>query len=638
MSKIGWIHPTDESDQWDGFNEPGIEHFAGSPIRHLAREVVQNSLDSQDEELGQPVRVEIREVAIKTAQIPGIEELKHSFHLCFQSAENESAKARQFFEAGLKDLDKSKIKVLEISDYNTKGIRGPARNGTPYYAFMKAKGQSKKSTETATGSFGIGKFAPYAVSKLRTVFVSTVFRSDTDEFVQYSQGKSILMSHDDEKGNRHQGIGFWGVKSKCQPVIGGKQEIPEWLSRAPIGKDLSKFVGTKLIILGFESQPGWQQSLAASIAENFFGAIHAGRLEVTVDKKYFINSSGIQGVFDDNQIRETIESEKNEPDQFDNSRDYYDCLVSHEGTVIEQTQNLHLGLCELKILVREGLPKKVAFLRNGMFISDNLGLPGVKNFSEFKDFVAVFQCRDDKGIELLRAMEPPRHDDFEPDRLATKDEQAKARKALKDMANWIREMLRRRAKDPISEITKIDELKDFFADDEAEDGKGNGLEEVNPSGKIIIKAKPVPPRKSRSIYGEFGVLGGSTLSSLTTGTMSKGKESGGGQTETSMAEGDNGGGGSSQKPIAPFANPRAVVTTANARRLSFTPLASGQYEISLFEVGADSDYLVNISNASEGSVLHGKLKLATQEGVRQSVEIELGENFDGALKVVAHEI
>ena len=45
---VGWHHPVDDSDQWDGFNEPGIEHFAGSPIRHLAREVNQNSFDSGD--------------------------------------------------------------------------------------------------------------------------------------------------------------------------------------------------------------------------------------------------------------------------------------------------------------------------------------------------------------------------------------------------------------------------------------------------------------------------------------------------------------------------------------------------------------------------------------------------------------
>ncbi len=28
---IGWHHPVDESDQWDGFNEPGMAHFTGNP-------------------------------------------------------------------------------------------------------------------------------------------------------------------------------------------------------------------------------------------------------------------------------------------------------------------------------------------------------------------------------------------------------------------------------------------------------------------------------------------------------------------------------------------------------------------------------------------------------------------------------
>ena len=37
---------------------------------------------------------------------------------------------------------------------------GPCNNGTKYYAFMKAKGQSRKDSETASGSYGIGKFAP----------------------------------------------------------------------------------------------------------------------------------------------------------------------------------------------------------------------------------------------------------------------------------------------------------------------------------------------------------------------------------------------------------------------------------------------------------------------------------------------
>ena len=45
--KIGWYHPVDESDQWDGFNDSGIEHFRAGPLCTLPREAIQNSLDAK---------------------------------------------------------------------------------------------------------------------------------------------------------------------------------------------------------------------------------------------------------------------------------------------------------------------------------------------------------------------------------------------------------------------------------------------------------------------------------------------------------------------------------------------------------------------------------------------------------------
>lgn len=633
----GWIHPVDGSDQWDGFNEPGIEHFSGSPIRHLAREVVQNSLDSHDDSSGRPVKVVFREHVVHTSEIPNLADLIATMTSCLSSAENESPKAKQFFESALKELAKPKIKVLEISDFNTKGMKGPVKNGTPYFAFMKAKGQSKKSSETAAGSFGIGKFAPYSVSKLRTVFVSTVFK-DADETVhQYTQGKSILMSHDDEAGNRRQGIGFWGITEKCQPVLGFDTLLPAWIVRSAKSQKADRLIGTKLVILGFDSNKGWEESLAASIVENFFGAIHHGKLEVEIQSKYHIKSTNLVEIFENSDILSVIENEKDEPDQFKNSKAYHDCMIEHVEAHIETTQNLHLGLCELKILPREGLPKKVAFLRNGMFISDRLNLPGLKNFSEFKDFVAVFHCKDDKGIELLRAMEPPKHDDFEPDRLSTKEDQLKAKRALRDMASWIREMLRRRAKDPVSEITKIDELKEFFADDST-DGKGSSIEESNPFGSITIKAKPITYKK----ISAAGVDGssGSTGSDTTDGTGGGGTDGGGGGDGNGGAGEATGGTGGSDnsKPVAPIANPRAIVLTNNSRRLALTPLSNATYEISLFESGADSEYPVGIVASQLGDIVAGKIRVVASKNQRLLFDVHLAENFSGALKVVAHEV
>ena len=635
MKTVGWLHPVDASDQWDGFNEPGIEHFSGSPIRHLAREVNQNSLDSHDEEKAAPVRVTLKKHTIKVADIPNVDELKATFKLCAKAAKSESAKSLQFFEQAVKELAKTKISVLEISDFNTKGMRGPAKNGSPYYAFMKAKGQSKKATETAAGSFGIGKFAPYAVSKLRTVFVSTVFLDQDGEAHQLSQGKSILMSHDDAKGARHQGIGFWGMKEKCHPVEGTNVTLPGWLTRCPASGKLEKHIGTKLVILGFDDQAGWQQSLAASIAENFFGAILEGTLEVEVDGQFVLNAANIEQLYDDEQLKDQIADDKNEPEQFLNSREFYNCLKAHEDGFIEQHQNLHLGLCELKIMVQEGLPKRVAFLRNGMFISDELGLAGLKNFSEFKDFVAVFQCKDKKGIELLRAMEPPRHDDFEPERLPTREEQAKGKRALRDVAAFVREMLKRRAKDPVSEITKIDELKEFFADD-SDTGEGNGTEEINPFGKIVITAKPIAVKKSISTRADTGNAGNAGDA----GDAGDRDDGGGGDDDgaggVGTAKGGANTGGVNQ--AAPLANVRAVITSAKTRRVTFTPQSDGQIELCLFEVGADSDYTVAVSGVSTGHLQNGRIRIGATKGIRQSIEVELSEDFEGALKVVAHEI
>ncbi len=632
---IGWHHPIDQSDQWDGFNEPGIEHFAGSPITHLAREVNQNSYDSASD--GSVVKVSMRLIQIETSEIPNLEEFRKTIRLCREAASKESSKAVQFFETAALELSKSKISVLEISDYQTHGMRGPSENGTPFYAFMKAKGQSRKESDTATGSFGIGKFAPYAVSKLRTVFVSTVFEDDHGGFHQLTQGKSILMSHD-ENSDRKQGTGFWGVKDRCQPVAGISSALPSWIQRANNEQELKNSKGTKLTILGFDTAAGWQESLATSVAENFFGAIHAGKLEVNIDGKYVLDKSSISEFFKSSEVRAVIEKHKNEPEQFDNCNKYLLALEDGPEVITEESEMTHLGLCQLRILLDEGLPKKVCVLRNGMFISDSLSIAGLKSFSDFKEFVAVVECKNRKGVELLRAMEPPRHDDFEPERLPTKEDQKKGAKALKDLASWVREMLKRHAKNPVSEVTTLDELKEYFADESGE-GEGKGSEEINPLGKIIIRLKPLK-LKANAVKTSQDNLDGVGENDGEGGGGGTG--SGGGDGLGGAGTGDGGTGPGSgtntPNPGVEIDNVRAIVVDKKSRRISFTPTKTGSISIGAFEAGADSDYEVPIISSDVGSVAEGKVILNAVKNNRLTLSVELSENFSGALKVVAHEI
>jgi len=422
---VGFRFPYDQSDQWDGFNDSGIEHFSGDPYVHLGREVVQNTLDARREGTSAPAHIMIQVIEIATSSVPDLETLRSTLAACRLASENESEKAQIFFDNAIELLSKSKMAVLKISDYNTTGVRGPCENGTPYYALVKASGQSKKNQTTAAGSYGIGKYAPFAVSALRTVFVTTIW--ERDGFHQYVQGKSILMSHQAQNGKTREGVGFWGIKERCLPVEPVNERVPDWLLRAKSDRDLPRYVGTTLSILAFPAQKGWERILAASIAENFFGAISRGQLDVAIQGDIMINNDSIEQLFADPEIRLAIEHMRGQPEHFDEVAFYLKALARSDDVIVEQTENLHLGNCELRILLGEGLPKRVAVLRNGMLITEDL--EGLRKFGDFKEFVAVLECKSTKGNELLRAMEPPRHDDFEPDRLL--------RKRIKGREGWL---------------------------------------------------------------------------------------------------------------------------------------------------------------------------------------------------------
>src|SRR5687767_8374041 len=135
---VGWEFPLDTADQWEGFNDPGIEHFRGDPFGSLTREILQNSLDAA---VNVPVIVKFinREIAVN--DIPDIDHLRSAINACLKDAPNEGPKAEAFFVGAAKILRGKRLQILSISEENTSGIAGPCRNGKPYFAFVKATGQ-----------------------------------------------------------------------------------------------------------------------------------------------------------------------------------------------------------------------------------------------------------------------------------------------------------------------------------------------------------------------------------------------------------------------------------------------------------------------------------------------------------------
>ena len=342
--------------------------------------------------------------------------------------------------------------------------------------------------------------------------------------------------------------------------------------------------------------------------------------------------------------------------EFDNCKQYLATLKRNNEVIKEETEQLDLGLCQVKILVGEGLPKKVCILRNGMFITDKLD--GLKNFGDFKEFVAVFHCQSKKGNELLRAMEPPRHDDFEPERLLTKEEKRKGKKALQGIASWIRDMLKRHAKDPVADVTEIDELKDFFGD-EGDADSGKGMEEINPYGEVIIRAKPIKTKLMQSeSFGNNAVNNSNFGEDETISDYGGGGNAGtgGGANLGGEGKGDGGTGdkqepigsssqnqkgdipGGVQKSVTDINNVRAIPSGSRTRKLAFTPVKSGKIAVYLKEAGADSDYDISIVTSNVGEITNGGVALEVVACTRIILDVELNQDFSGALKVVAYEI
>ena len=281
--------------------------------------------------------------------------------------------------------------------------------------------------------------------------------------------------------------------------------------------------------------------------------------------------------------------------------------------------------------------------------------------------MAVVQCLNDKGNQLLRSMEPPKHDSFEPSLLLAKDQRL-GKRALKDLAEWVRSVLKEHAKDPVSEVTGLDELKDLFGDENGETG-GRGNEELNPGGKITIRARALrPPGKSKVTIssdpeGQSDFLGGESNEGDGSGDGTGGNDgagggggtgAGGGDGLGGKGEGDGGegggggggdkgdssgkiGGGTPKKGIT-LINVRAITLDAKSRRISFTPKHTGEIALQIKAAGADSDYNIKVIKSSRGVLNNNIIQFKTIEDERLSVEIEMNQVFNGALKVLAYEI
>ena len=629
---LGWYFQETTDGGWSGFNDAGIGHFKGNRYGNLAREVIQNSLDARDKQADpdDPVIVEFNLKRIDTNQIPDLLALKNAFNLCRKSTEHEGDKAKVFFDRADELLGQSKLNILEIVEHNTSGMIGPCENGTSYFAYMKATGQSHKS-RLSGGSHGIGKNAPLVVSELRTIFLATCWRDENGNLNRYYQGRANLMSHD-EGDTRFGPVGYWGELDGCMP-ISDPDSTPDWLERDD--------VGTSICVLGFHKRKEWKDQLFAAVAENFFASIARGELEVLVDGLK-IDSETIEQITTNERIRESISSLKGQPASFDLSHHFLSCDTGDEDrTVCEETEQLHLGRCSVKISVYEGAPKKVCMLRNGMLITTEL--ERLRTFANMKDFVAIVECHSDKGLRLLRSMEPPRHDSFDPEELDTEDEQRKGSQALKSLGERVRELLKIHAQVELTENGSVDFIAPLFQD-EAEENTNRNSVDRDPDGELLFQPKPIKSPPTGKTTTEDDIADPDDGEEGTEGGAGGGGGGGGDGGGTGPGDGTGSGGtgnrgsGSDKSQSIHLIDVRTVPNGNGELDVFFTPQSDHLANVRVSSLGADVEDALMIVESSDGELAGGILQLSLKKGERTKVTLKTDRQSEGGYKVSANEI
>ena len=143
---------------------------------------------------------------------------------------------------------------------------------------------------------------------------------------------------------------------------------------------------------------------------------------------------------------------------------------------------------------------------------------GLLQFRALKDFIAVCVFDTEKGNELLRKMENPLHDQFEPERLSDDVERRRGRTALKRITRWIREEIGKcAAPSPSAETTTLDELAQYLPDlepDEPLDSQsGKDGDEAFPGSAVRLK----PRRRTTRSHQENEVDDGDGVGTGTSG-------------------------------------------------------------------------------------------------------------------------
>ncbi|WJP97269.1 hypothetical protein [Macrococcus bovicus] len=422
-----WYFPSGEDLEMTSASNAYVEMFKDTPLRSLAREICQNSLDAQADK-NSPVKVSFDLFEIHTKFLPGFEQLKDvvlpSAHMAWPNEKKTQIMLGQMD----KILSSEKIKILKISDYNTSGLE-PEN----WKSLIEQAGSSIKNSDSSGGSFGIGKAAPFAVSDLRMVYYNTLTKTRKIESI----GVMKFVSFHIKDNIVTQGVGYFGKNKSKSPFSEG----------VSFDTDYRKERGTDVYIIGFNTNnfSNWQEEIKYSIINDFLISMKRKQLEVEI--------CGEKLSYD--QIPTYLEEIKNNKrltKLYGDFEGYYNTLEDSDSKIFYLTgfQDFKIDENEACLILsqNDAYNRKVLMTREaGMKIFD------MKSFGSLLKFSGIFQATGPNINALLKKLENPNHDKWSEERHEDK-------KMAKKFLNQLTYFIRQNVKDTFQE--KITEEVDAF--------------------------------------------------------------------------------------------------------------------------------------------------------------------------------
>lgn len=603
---------TNEANKVEGLAYAGFETFRGSPYTSCARETGQNSRDAARG--SKPVKVSFDLLHVERDDIPFAAELEHSIRCCLEAPQNEKTQAH--LQRALAAISAPTVKVLRIADINASGLTGPIDDAASVFtALVKGDGITNKPDETSAGSFGIGKNAAFAVSELQTVIYSTCYEDAEKRPCFAAQGRLRLISHTDG-ARKCSAEGYWGAEDFR--AIEDPAAVPSWLARSEIG--------TSIHAIGFDERDHWASRMTLSLITNFFAAIDRGQIEFEVDGKP-INSSSLDSVMIDEALA-TLAAEHDELAELERARRLLLCIRSEAAT--RHTISIAgLGDFALHLLVSENLPREVHVLRNGIYITDNFAkfsqpmrlFPGTREFTAVLEPAPSVNGRAPSA--LLKQLENPAHDAFEPDRIVNYGAQQAARKQIKKLITEVRSIIRTVAKIEDVENSRLDELSEIFADTGSTRDQGREDEEKDPDAYIYQKPRRGTRRQASGATGKGKARKRGGTGRKQTGTRT-------GESKRTQRRAGTAG-------AVPLDAIRSTLKDGDPliRSIWFTPAASGEIVLAVEASGLTDDVGLDLVGASAGTVSKGRLRTSVQAGQRVQLDVTLSEPFAGPIELSA---